>query len=129
MNAVYLTEFAAFKQLQKIVDRKNSEILQVLWSLWDKAKEAQREKLPSFARLLSQITPDPFSWDRKIHQFKSAFLNDYYSDKADDLYRQQLYKNGRTDVCDFLEREAWQSTVDLLFRRAEKDSKRSLSKH
>lgn len=126
MNSVYLTELAAFNQLQKIVGGKNSEILQVLFSLWDRAKEPVRDKLPSFARLLCIITPDPSSWDRLINHFKADFLHNFYSDISEDLYKYQLkiIQNGGTDVCDAMEREAANATIDLLLERAEKDSKK-----
>lgn len=79
MSVIYLKEFEAFKQLLKILDPTNSQILQLLFSLWEGAGESLREELPSFARLLCKIRPDRGSWCRQIDKFKEKFLHKYYN--------------------------------------------------
>lgn len=74
MTTLYLIEFAAFKQIEKIVDEKNGKILKILFHLYDHAEEKVRKKLPLFARLLCKITPDPYSWTKDVEEFKMKFL-------------------------------------------------------
>lgn len=69
-NNNYLIEFAAFRQLLKLIDEKDAEMFQIFWSLWVKADAILQEDLPSFAVLYNRMTPDVEIQKRRFQDFK-----------------------------------------------------------
>lgn len=128
MAAEYLTELTAFTKMRKWVDDVDANALETLFHLWDTVAPDFQEQLPSFALLYNKFRED---WIREFRNFKSAFLHIYYPRLSLSVYEEQLasLRNGGSDVCDFMEREAIKKTANILMAKAEEDTKNKLQVH
>ena len=128
MTEKFMKEYFSYRTIMELSIKlcKNWENLPLLWRLRGIADEEIKEKLPTFTELERKIRKDPSSWEHLLRNFKGLFFAKYYALLFEEELEQQLavLRCGE-DVCDFLERKAYNETIKILEKHAIEELKRN----